>query len=430
MTGTSPYPGLARARFAQAVLFCVGLVVTMDQTVVALLIEPIKHDLGLTDVQIGLATSTAFYVVYGLLSTPMGMLTDRLNRVRLLQLAIVLWCGGLALTGLSHSFWLLVASKAITGVGAAISYPAAMSLFSDYFPPERRAFATMSYPIGTVLGGVAATLIGGFSFSALSRAVAADPHLLLGIAVWKVIALIFAAVGLLIVPALMLMREPARQEVGERSSGPHLRELWAYRRYLIPNLLAIACISATGNSLGIWIIPSLMRLHDQQPEDFAGWYSLVSFATNMLAMFVGAKLINMARQRGSDRRMMLPAMWSAIIAAPTCCLAIMPNVPLFAVTAALFFFFNGVAIAIPIVSMNFRLPNELRGLAMGMQVLVTSAVGAAISPAVALVSAGIGGDMMIGHAMAIVGVPIALLAALFLWLTSRAGTISRGATTH
>jgi MFS family permease len=397
----------------------------MDQTVVALLIEPIKHDLGLSDVQIGLATSTAFYVMYGLLSMPMGMLTDRLNRVRLLQLAMALWCGGLALTGLSDSLSLLVASKAITGIGAAISYPAAMSLFSDYFPPERRAFATMSYPIGTVLGGVAATLVGGFSFSALTRAVALNPHLLLGIPVWKVIALIFAVVGLLVIPALMLMREPVRQEVGERTSGPHLGELWAYRHYLIPNLLAVACISGTGNTLSIWIIPSLMRLYGQQPDDFAGWYSIVSFAANVLAMFVGAKLINLARQRGSDRKMMLPAMWSAIIVAPTCCLAIMPNVPLFAMMAALFFFFNGVAIAIPIVSMNFRLPNELRGLAMGMQVLVTSAVGAGISPMVGFVGATIGGEMMIGQAMAIVGVPMALLAALFLWLTSRSGTVSR-----
>jgi MFS family permease len=349
----------------------------------------------------------------------MGMLADRVSRVRLLLIAVLAWCGGLALSGLSHALWLLVCSKGITGVGAAIAYPAAMSLFSDYFPPDRRSLATASYGVGQTLGGAGATLIGGLGYQALTRMVRADPDALLGLAPWRAVWLLFACVGILLVPALLTLREPARQEIGRGAAGGKVRELWAYRHFLAPTFVGITLLSGVVTGLQAWIPPSLMRLFDQQPGDFAGWASAAALVAGTLSTLAGARLLDLARRRDGRAAVMRPAMWAALALAPTCGLAIMPNVPCFAIGYFLFTFFSGVAISIPVVSINFRIPNELRGFTMGLYVLLIALTSSLTAPLIASVSVLMGGNMMIGRAMAVVGVPFALLTALAFWAASR-----------
>lgn len=421
------YPSLGLARFAQVVLVGIAFFTALDMYVVALLIEPIKHELALTDVQVGLGTATAYYVVYGLLCVPMGMLADRLNCIRMLRLAILLWCGGLAVTGFSHGFWLLVCSKALTGVGAAIVYPAAMSLFSDFFAPDRRAMATASYPVGQALGSAGATLIGGLSFSALAAMVARDPQALAGFAPWRIVSLVFAGGGLVLLPALLILREPARQEVGRDAARGGFRELWAYRSFLLPTFLAIMFLCGAQYGINTWTAPALMRLYGQQPGDFAGWLSAIALLAGIVSTLAGGRLIERARRTPGPGAMMRPAIWASLILAPTCCVAMMPTVLWFAVTMALFQFLVGVAMAIPVISINFAIPNELRGLAMGLYVLPVALIGSATTPLIAFVGGALGGGLMIGRAMALVCIPFACAAALSLWFASRARPAARPA---
>ncbi|HWE47911.1 MAG TPA: MFS transporter, partial [Caulobacteraceae bacterium] len=263
------YPSLLRARFAQAVLVGIGFFTSLDIYVVGLLIEPIKLDLKLTDVQVGFANATAFFSVYGLLSTPMGMLADRFSRVRLLFLAMILWIAGLSIVGASHAVAFLVLGKGILGAANAVTYPAAMSLLSDYFSPDRRAMATSTYPVGQTLGTAGATLIGGLGYSALVRMVTANPQALHGLAPWRTVTLAFAAVGVVLLPAILLMREPVRQEVSRRKANGSIHELWSYRRVLIPTFAGIMFLSGAATGVSSWIAPALMRLYGQQPGQFA-----------------------------------------------------------------------------------------------------------------------------------------------------------------
>src|SRR5690606_17592197 len=139
MDATTSYPSLARARFAQYLLGTLALLAAMDSGIAALLLEPIRHDLGLTDVEAGLAGTTSYSLAYGLLSVPMGLLADRMPRVKLVFLAMIFWCIALALTASAAGFWTLAAAKTLMGVAAAALLPAALSLLGDYFAPERRA---------------------------------------------------------------------------------------------------------------------------------------------------------------------------------------------------------------------------------------------------------------------------------------------------
>lgn len=417
-TGAPAYPSPGRARYAQGVLAALALFSAMDLYVVGLLIEPIKHDLGLTDVQLGIAHATTFYLAYGLLATPMGMLVDRLVRVRMLLAAVILWCGGLALTGFARDVTMLAAAKALLGVANAITYPAAMSLMADHFAPDKRALATMSYPMGQALGQVGALLIGGLGYSALVGIAAADGGALLGLAPWRVIPLLFAGFGLLLIPPLLGMREPQRMERGEEASGSFAK-LWAYRRFLVPLFVGMACLSGMSTGIQTWFAPALMRLYRLQPGDFAVGFSIQMLVASLIALAASSALVNLARARGGDRLLLLPAAVAALFCAPASFMTMMPDVLWFAAFSGVFTIASGIAIAIPVIAISLRLPNELRGLTMGLYVVLISLTGAFGPPLVGLVSGALGGEMMLGQAMAAVGAPFAVLAGLSFWVATR-----------
>lgn len=402
------YPGLGEARLAQGVLMAIALFTAVDIYVVSLLIEPIKHDLGLSDVQVGFANTTTLYAAYGLLCIPMGMAVDRLNRVRLLIAALLLWCGGLAVTGFSHSLSMLVAAKILLGAANAVTIPAAMSLFADYFAPEHRSMAISSYGMGQVLGQATAILVGGLGFGALSGLAASNPDALFGLAPWRVISLIFALGGMAIPPFLLRMREPARHEV-LRAQGGNLRELWAYRGVLGPLVAGSACLAGAATGILSWVPPVLTRVYGQQPGDFAGWFGAVSLAAGLGGFFLAGKAATIIRRRSGRGKLAHPAAIAALFCAPSTLMAMMPTLPLFALCVTIFSISYAVVAAISLIAFSFSVPNELRGAAMGINVVAVSIAGAIAGPLVAFVG---GEGSGIGAALAWVGIPLSLVGAL------------------
>src|SRR5690349_12643800 len=68
-TGYSWYVAWVLA-FASAVAY-------LNRQVIVLVVEPIKHDLGLTDFQVSLLLGPAYVLFYATMSLPMGYLADR-----------------------------------------------------------------------------------------------------------------------------------------------------------------------------------------------------------------------------------------------------------------------------------------------------------------------------------------------------------------
>lgn len=417
---TSPpaYPSLRRARYAQAIIVAIAFFTAMDIYVISLLVEPIKHELALTDVEVGLANTSVLYGAYALFCIPMGLLVDRSNRVRMLVVAMILWCLGLLLTALSKGLWLLVASKAVLGIANAITLPAAMSLLADYFAPERRAMATTSYGLGQGIGQAGAIFIGGLGLGALTHMAAGGAELPFGLTPWRMVSLGFAAGGILLVPAILSLREPHRMEV-QQAGGGSIRELWAFRGFLVPLLAGTTFLSGMSTGVMSWMPPALTRIYGQQPGDFAGWFGAVSLVAVLAGMLAGGRLSEYFRRREGRGSVMWPAACAALLCVPGSFVAMMPDLLWFAAAAIVFTIAFAVAITIPMIAINFRIPNELRGAVMGLYIVTVSLGGAVASPLVAMASGGLGGDAMLGHGMAIVGAPAALMAAACFWWASR-----------
>lgn len=409
MSHTISYPELHEARRGQIIIASLAFVATMDTNVVSLLLEPIKHDLGLSDVQVGIANSSALYGAYALLSIPMGLLADRTSRVRMLISAAILWCVGLVITGFSHSLGMLVMGKTILGVANAITAPASLSLLSDYFAPDRRGMAMSSYGVGQVTGGAAAIIVGGFGLSLLTDISVNDPGALFGIAPWRCVSLFFGVVIFVMLPWLITMREPARQDVKDRTSNI-VSELWNFRGLLFPLIAGQAFVAGAAIGIMNWIPVALQRIYGLETSAFAGWYSALSLTAGVIGLVAAGKLVQTLHS--TRVRLTLFAAGAALVSAITSSMALMPSPRLFGLMFLLFNIAYTLAAGIAVILIGYRIPNELRGAAISLSAVGVSIAGAAGAPLMAWVSDSFGGGSAIGTGMAAIGAGGGLLSML------------------
>ncbi len=137
-----------------------------DNYVIAGILPDVAHSLG-----VGVAAAgqlvTAYALAYAVLTPIMAAATAHWPRRRVLLGGLALFVAGNVLTETQSVFVLVLASRVIAGLGAAIFTPAASATAAGLVVPERRGFAlavvlaglsaatALGAPIGTLVGSVA-----------------------------------------------------------------------------------------------------------------------------------------------------------------------------------------------------------------------------------------------------------------------------------
>ncbi|MFA7602824.1 MAG: MFS transporter [Novosphingobium sp.] len=134
----------------------------IDRKMPFILVESIKHDLNLSDTQIGLLTGMMFAVIYAVAGIPLARIADRRSRKMLMSGAILVWSVLTAFGGFAANFWMLAVSRAGVAAGEAACTPAAHSLIADYIPRRFRSRAIGVYLVGSPLGALLGLAIGGW----------------------------------------------------------------------------------------------------------------------------------------------------------------------------------------------------------------------------------------------------------------------------
>jgi MFS family permease len=133
-----------------------------DRTALASVIPPLKEDMGVTDVQIGVM-GMLFLWTYAVFSPFAGNVADRFSRTKIVVWSLVGWSAVTVLTGLAWSIPVLYAMRIALGVAECFYLPAAVALIGDHHGPETRGKATgmhlLGLNIGVMLGGAAAGLL-------------------------------------------------------------------------------------------------------------------------------------------------------------------------------------------------------------------------------------------------------------------------------
>ena len=113
----------------------------IDRQIVGILAPFIQKDLGLTNTELGLLIGLAFATFYTVVAIPIAWLADRYSRVNILSLALAVWSGFTALTGLATNFMQIGLARMGVGIGEAGGSPPSHSIISDLYPKEERAGA-------------------------------------------------------------------------------------------------------------------------------------------------------------------------------------------------------------------------------------------------------------------------------------------------
>ena len=132
--------------------------------VIAPLLPEIERRTGAGDAALGFAIA-AYAIPILVVSIPTGRLADRIGRRPLLLGGLVLTGAGSIVIALSGSLGVLLAGRAVQGLGSTASWVAALALVSDLARPGRKGeaigFALAANSFGAIAGPALGGIVGG-----------------------------------------------------------------------------------------------------------------------------------------------------------------------------------------------------------------------------------------------------------------------------
>jgi MFS family permease len=185
-------PSARYLRYALGLLAFGTLLNYLDRNIILVLFEPIKHDLHLTDTQLGWLGSS-FAIAFALGALGAGVLSDLKSRRAVIAGGLAVWSAFTALGGLAGSYWHLFTTRGVVGVAESSYLPSAQALLADYFPDKGRAQAMGIFWIGLAVGGVMAVWVGGHLATAFG---------------WRVTLVVVGLPGLLFAVLMARLKEP------------------------------------------------------------------------------------------------------------------------------------------------------------------------------------------------------------------------------
>jgi MFS family permease len=398
------YPRRSYAWVVVAILIGTAILSYTDRQVLSLLVDPIRHDLLISDTEVSLLLGTAFAVVYGIAGIPFGLLADRTSRRNLIFFGVVVWSIGTLACGFAHSFGELFAARVVVGLGESVLSPSAISLISDYFPASRRGLAVGSYLSGIAIGNGASILIGGGALQLVAAGVFAGTPIAV-IAPWRLVLLVIGSPGLLWSLAILAIREPQRRAAiaadGSGAGGASGRHAAVWR--VAPIYLVVATASLVDNAVGAWAPTLLIRDFGRDAAQVGlqlGLLLTIGFGGGVL---LGGWLSDLLGRGGRWSRKLGVCLVSSLVILPVCWAIDAAQVRIVMAAVPLYFALSGIVTACGFSSILDVVPNRQRGFAMAVSFFLNVALGAGLGPtSVALVSErGFGTAAGLGPAIAL-----------------------------
>jgi MFS family permease len=181
--------GPARAR----VVGLFGAVLALssaDAATVGAVAPQLEHALHIGNAKVGLLSSVAL-LIGAVFVVPVGPLVDRITRVPLLSISIILWSVASLASAFAGSYSSLLLSRLALGAVTATAGPAIASLTGDYFPARERGRIWSYILAGEAIGTAAGFMLSGAVASIISWRAAfvllAIPGFVLARTLWRTV---------------------------------------------------------------------------------------------------------------------------------------------------------------------------------------------------------------------------------------------------
>jgi MFS family permease len=253
----------------------------IDRQVLALLIEPIKATLRISDTRFSLLTGLAFSLFFAIAGVPLGWASDRFNRNRVISAGILCWSLATIASGFAEGFGQLFLARMLVGIGEAALTPATYSLLADLVAPRLLGRAIAVFSMGSQFGAAAAYLLGGALIARLTRGGLDIPGLG-ALLPWQKLFALVGMPGLLLAPLILfVIRDPRGRSLP--SEKPSLAQTWQalrpQRTFLLNHFAGFTLYSASFFSMMAWLPALMARRFGFGPAE-VGWHAglLVLFA--------------------------------------------------------------------------------------------------------------------------------------------------------
>ena len=161
-----------RTKWLALIVLCLGdLMIVLDVTIVGVALPSIKEDLGFSDSSLAWVVN-AYLLTFGGFLLLGGRLGDLFGHRRLFLIGIAIFTLASLACGLASSQGMLIAARAVQGVGGAVVSAVALSLMMTLFTePAERAKAMGIFGFVASGGGSIGVLLGGVLTDVLELAV-------------------------------------------------------------------------------------------------------------------------------------------------------------------------------------------------------------------------------------------------------------------
>ena len=364
------------------------MVSTLDRQIIALMVEPIKSDLRLSDTEIGLLQGFAFAIFYSLAAIPMGWAVDRYPRRIIIYMGVTLWSLSAAACGLASNFWHLFLGRTLVGVGEATLTPASVSLISDLFPPQKMGTPMGIYAAGFYLGSGVALGIGGLIVGIFAHSPVTHFPVVGNLASWQAVFLITGLPGVLLAFLAFLTTDPRPPRRIETIVDRELRP--SFIPYLVANwsivfwtFSAFGIASLVAYAMGAWT-PAYFARHFGWKVTEIGWiWGMLLAGSGATGALLGGVLVDRVNRAGVHSACVLVPAVSSAIAWPLVTSGYLLSDPIFALASlGLGMVALGVISAGSFATWQRIAPAALRGQLSAGFVLTSSLLGAGTGPLV------------------------------------------------
>jgi predicted MFS family arabinose efflux permease len=302
---------ISTATFALFVLFAINTLNFFDRQLLGALGEPVRKEFHLSDTSLGLL-GAVFTLIYAVVGLPLGRLSDRWMRTRLIALGTVFWSLLTAASGVAQSFSQLFVSRLGVGVGEAVCAPAAQSLIGDLFPPQQRARAMGVFMLGLPAGLFVAYMSAGAIGAAWG---------------WRSAFLIACVPGILFGLLALLIPEPVRGALDAALPVSYTASTNSpYATVLkLPTMWWIILSGIFHNfnmyAIGSFQTPFLQRFHEMSLREASNVSAISVGAVGAIGLLAGGWLADKVAAKRKNGRLLVAA-YSMALAAPCIFLAL------------------------------------------------------------------------------------------------------------
>ena len=418
-----PVYGPARYWYMTGVLMLAYVVSYVDRSILTLLVEPIRRDMGLSDIQISLLHGLAFALFYSIMGFPIGRIADRRHRVGIIAIGISVWSLMTAACGIAKNFWQFFLARVGVGVGEAALNPAAYSILADYFPRHKLSRGISTYVMGTYMGFGISYLVGAWVLQAVQGMPDFEIPLLGRFYSWQLAFFLVAAPGILLLLLLTTVREPYRRDrLYGQASGAKAIPLRDFLTFVHTNWRTFlchaggyGCLGVLVNGMALWTPAFLTRTYGWEMVDAGMAYGAILLVFGASGIYCGGWLADHLQARGlrtSTFRTAAICAGCAVLPATLFPLAKTPSVALLLMTPMVFL--SAAPWGVAVASIQQITPNELRGQVSALMYLFpVNLIGIGLGPTVValITERGFKNPADLKYSMAIVGCAAAVLAA-------------------